>query len=83
MKYRETHFRVNSIYKQMQYLHNQLEEEKFKNYKIASKVKDIQIECADLKASLFQVQGQLNDLINSQKMNLMRLKEFGKKNEVE
>lgn len=83
MKYRETHFRVNSIYKQMQYLHNQLEEEKIKNYKIASKVKDVQIECADLKASLFQVQGQLNDLINSQKMSLMRLKEFGKKNEVE
>ena len=64
MRYKEYHYRVNSIKKQIDKLRQINEEQHFIIYKLKSNLDDIKLQCANLRTEIVQTQTSLNLLLD-------------------
>lgn len=65
MKYKEYHYRVNSIKKQIDKLRQINEEQHFIIYKLKSNLDNVSLECANIRTELVKCQNSLHNLLSS------------------
>ena len=68
MKYKEYHYRVNSIKKQIDKLRQINNEQHFVIYKLKSNLNNISLECTNLKTDIVKLQSAMTNLLSSNKL---------------
>lgn len=72
MRYKEYHYRVNSIKKQIDNLRQINEEQHFIIYNLKSKLDDVTLDCANLRTELVKAQVSLDNLLSSYNRIIMK-----------
>lgn len=67
MRYKEYHYRVNSIKKQLDNLRQINEEQYYIMYKQKNDLDSVTLQCANLRTQLMQVQYELTNLLGNYK----------------
>ena len=65
MKYKEYHYRVNSIKKQIDNLRQINEGQHFIIYKLQNKFNSVSLECANIRTELVKVQNALTNFVSN------------------